>query len=858
MGTIASLIVEVAGDNSKLRRSLTDSKQLTQRYKDELKGSQKDFAESAVRLREDLFRGSLSPSEFARQGKLAAQSYNAAVLQTMSDIRAAGQLTPRLHARLVTELREVGLESGQALGKGIAAGAEETAGLTSSITRRLQSTMVGVAFAAEAMANGSESGARRALRSITLLAFAFGPEAGGIALAITTATLAMLDFFNKTQKEAEKTMLQFRAHLAELARGNDFVGAARLKTQLQSGDPFATVEGKRKEETDQEFEARRIGIVGIQREIAKLNALAAPTPTRGGFIAGGSEEVRKTRDRLKELGDELATLKGQAAALDPVFKSALTAETNAAQNKLDEAARKQAIKDAKVDQVKKLEEQLSQVLQTRDAMVKLGESASAVADVTRGRLLEIFDKATDAFAAHAIEVNAAHKSYDQLTPALKRAADEMIHLTEVADKAAEALIGGIDLTKLKGPSLTNTFSGAVPDVLRTTPLTKQQVEQRAGFGINTVFANVAGGIQPAALPATGPGAIGPGVSQARIDAAQAIFTDALKSAGNTVKSWAGQLAGFLNPVALISRIFQQFAQSFVPVLEPLQQVFSDLAAVVARDLAPVFKAFEPVLRSLIPIIDDVLRTLSPILVALAPMFQAFVPILKSLLPIIKVGAVITTYLFQAFAIGASVFLKAVGNIIAAWGTIMKALATAIDKLPFVSAKGAINAAQGIIDFGNALVESGGDFKQAADAMAKARDDINAVTFDDTAGAVQKLGEAAKETADIMTNVPTWWRASLAVFQATNVRANGPAIPPPSLTPVGGGPTLPVPNVSNNPGGGVGGGALALTPAYSVSIEKVEITDQLMSGKDLVKSVIAEARRVSQATFGTTTRWAEVI
>jgi hypothetical protein len=869
VSTIASLIVEIAGDNSKLKKSLSNSKQLTQQYKDDIRNAQRDFAASAIRLREDLFRGALSPAEFARQGRDAGKSYNAAVLQSISDIRAAGQLTPRLHARLVTELREIGVEGGQAMGQGLGQGVEQTSAITSTIARRMQSTMVGVAFAAEAMANGSESGVRRALRAITLLAFAFGPEVGGIALAINTAGLAMYDFFNKTRKEAEKTMLEFRKHLAEMARAGPggFIPAAELKTQIQSGDPFAAIEGKRKEETDREFEARRLGIVGITREISRLNALPAPKKTSGAFIAGGSEEVRKTRDRLVELGAELVTLKEQAAALDPVFRRALQAETDAAQNKLDTAARKQAIKDEKIDRVKLMEERLSQVLQTRDAMVKLGESTAAITDVTRGRLVEIMHDATAQLSAHMIAVAGAGKEYDKLSPKLKRTADELLHLEEIADKASDALIGTLKLSALKGPQLTATGAGVgVPDVLRTQPFTHEQIAARAAAGIQTIISGGAGatigGPHVAALPTTGPGAVGPGVMQARIDAAQARFIETLGSVGSALKGWAGQLASFLNPVALIGRIFQQFAQSFVPVLEPLNQVFADLAAIVARDLAPVFKAFEPVLRALMPVIDEILRTLTPILVALAPMIQAFVPILKALFPILKAGAIVSTYLFQAFAIGASIFLRAVGNIIVGWGTIMKALATAIDKLPFVSAKGAIDAAQGIIDFGNALVESGGDFKKAADAMGKARDDIGKVTFDDTAGAVGKLGEAATEAADAMRNVPTWWKSSLAIFQATNARgATGAGISPnipPNLTPGGIGSRLPVPTITSGTTGT--GSALSAVAGNvtNVTIDKVEITDQLKSGKELVKEVIAEARRLSQATFGTTARWAEVV
>lgn len=893
MATIGSLILEIAGDNSRLKRSLSDSKNLTNQYAQEVLSARRDFARQTAGIREDLFRGALSPAAFAQAGQAAARQYNTAVLEGIASLRTAGQLTPQLHAQLVQELHTTGIESGKALTLGMDEG---SVGGTANLTRRFQSVGVSVAFAMEAMANGTESGSKRALRSIALLAFAFGPEVGGITLAITTATQFMLDYFHKAQAEAEKTMLQFRTHLAELAREGPggFVGAAQLKTQIQSGDPFANIEGKRKEESDQQFEARRLGVVGITRAIQQLNALPAPKATTGGFIAGGSEEVRKTRDRLKELGDELVILKAQSAALEPVFQKALRAETDAAQNALDEAARK---KDAKAKPNTVLEQQLSQVLQTKEAMEKLGESIATVAEVTRAPLVRIFDTANDRLAEHLQLLLKLHKGYD----------NTILQLEEIAAKAAEALIGMLTLAKVPAIKLTTTGVGApTPDILRTTPLTHEQITQRETFRMNTILAGgsgFTGPLQPqvAPLPLTGPGSTGPGVNAATITAAAQAWKDALSGTGDTLtsfgdavtllvhptqlitaaflklpdvvggaihgiastlKGWAGQLASLLNPVALVGHIFEQFASSFVPVLEPLTQVFADLAAVVARDLAPVFAAFEPVLRSLIPVVDALLRVFAPILTALAPMFQAFVPILKALFPIIKEGAIIATYLFQAFAVGASIFLRAVGNIVIGFGTIIKALATAIDKLPFVSAKGAINAAQGIIDFGNALLQSATDFKDASDAMGKARDDISKVTFDDTAGAVAGLGEAAKETADALSNVPTWWRASLAVFQATNVRGGGNPIDPNApvnLNPVGiGGPTFQVPPIGTPSGSSGGaGGPIVAGPSFNMSVDKIEITDK-RDARSQLRALVAEAQRLSQATFGTTSRWAEVL
>jgi hypothetical protein len=868
MSTIGSLIVEVAGDNSKLKRSLRDSAQLTDAYKNQLRSAQATFAASAIRTREDLFRGVLSPAQFAQQGKIAAGAYNNSILSTIDQLRSGGQLTPKLHARLVTEMRETGLEAGQALTAGMEVGTEGTSAVANKLSRRFQSTGVSIAFAMEAMANGTEAGSKRALRSIALLAFAFGPEVGGITLAITTATQFMIDFFDKARAQAEKTMFEFRGHLAEMARAGPggFIQAAKAQQTIQSGDPFAAIEGQRKDETKPQFDARRLGIVGLERELVTLrdhlNDTAKGwkeydsqvTRTMMEHAQPAVAAVAKMIGRYSDLRAELTQLHEQEIALAPVLKLTTQAESDAAQGALDAAARARQKKDDKVDQTKVLEEQLNQVVQTRDAMEKLGLSLATVADVTRAPLVHIFDTANDRLAAHLVLLNKLHKGYDQTA----------LHLEEIAAKAGDALVGMLKLTALPPIQLTTTGQGqAASDIMRTKPLTKDQVESRAIgqlAALLTGSGTTIGGPTAAALPTTGPGAAGPGVGQARIDFAQAKFADTLRSVGSTIKSWAGSLASMLNPVQLIGKIFQQFAQSFAPVVEPLAGVFADLAAVVAKDVAPIFKALEPVLRALIPIVDNIMQVLTPVLVALAPMFAALIPIIKSLLPIIKLGAILSTYLFQAFALGASIFLKAVGNIIAAWGFILKKLAEAIDALPFVSAQHAIDVAQGIIDFGNALVESGGDFKKAADAMAKARDDINAVTFDDTAGAVGKLGEAAVETADALKNVPTWWRSALAVFQATNVRADPRTVSPPitAPTPTPTGPVLTLPPIGTSTTTGAGGaGAIASTPSFSLTIGKVEIPEQ-KDGRALLKTLVAEAQRISQATFGTTSRWAEVL
>jgi hypothetical protein len=846
MATIGSLIIEIAGDNSKLRRSFEDSSKLSQRFQQDILTARREFASSAVRLREDLFSGALSPREFQQQGVIAAREYNSALLSTIQQLRNAGQLTERLHASLVRELRETGMEGGRALVQGLE---QSTAVAPRNLERRFQSTVVAVAFAMEAMAEGTEGGVKRALRSISLLAFAFGPQAGGIVLAITVATQAMVEFFTKTEKAAEETMRKFREGLAEMARSGPggLIPAAKLQQQLFSGDPFAELEGKRKDETKQQFEARRLGIEGITRALREqqqiIDVARSKPSDPGAALAGGTEALRNARERAAELRAELKTLTDEQARLGPVLAKAMKDEANAAQNKLDVAALR---KQEHLDVVQQLENELSQIEQTRASLAGLHESIVA----TNQPLANVYRDANKLLLEHNRLLVAQGLLYDKVS----------LRLEEISAKA----LGALTAAQAIAPLLL-TPGGQSAGILAGSGLhvgADNQVHDRTRVEIGEALFN-----QPPITVRPQAAALPPGKTEQEL-----LFQLALTEAGEALRAFgaglrnmigAGAMAAFksiigqLNPFAAVISAINQAAAPVAPIMEAIGRV-------VADDLAPVFKAFVPVLEQLVPVIDAVLRVFAPIVAALAPLLAAIVPIIKALFPILKAGAIVATYLFQAFAIGASIFLRAVGNVVIGFGTIIKALATAIDKLPFVSAKGAIDAAQGIIDFGRALLTSSDDFKQSAEDMAKARDEIRNITFDETAGAVAALGEAATETADALKNVPEWWKSAAAIWEATHPRDDVPGITPPgggaTLDPTGLGGKMSLPVSLGGPGSGAITDAHAIVAGASVSVNigNVTLAEPVTDARALMRGMIREAQRISQATFGTTARWAEVM
>jgi hypothetical protein len=323
---------------------------------------------------------------------------------------------------------------------------------------------------------------------------------------------------------------------------------------------------------------------------------------------------------------------------------------------------------------------------------------------------------------------------------------------------------------------------------------------------------------------------GPNISGALSGAASRGIEAALRS-----------ISGQLNPLqSVIGGISRAAA--------PLNTSLTKLGNIVANTLTPVFEAFAPVIEALLPVFDALLRVLSPILQALAPLFRAFIPILTPLFWVFKQVAIIATYLWQALAIGAAVFTRAVGNIVIGFGTIIKALAVAVDKLPFVSAKGAINAAQGVIDFGRSLLQSADEFKKTAEEMAKAREEIRGVDIDPTKTAIDALGDAANATAAALLNVPAGYRVSLARLHAQDYAPGyGPSPLGTGLGAPSGGKAGAYPTVS-----GAGSSANFMFAPGSIVIPGTDMT-----ARELFDAFLEEAQRRARSQFGDQTRWSEV-
>lgn len=164
------------------------------------------------------------------------------------------------------------------------------------------------------------------------MALFFGP-AGAITGGVAIATLAIVELFRRSREEMAETARAFRADLADIVRASDLrklAGSGGLLQTLFSGDPQALLEGKRKDESDDEFLVRSRGIQGIQRAIDALKKIKEAGVSASGETLRSAQEAEEAIKRLtKLLGDprDPTTLLGKYALaggqLDPLTRSAV-------------------------------------------------------------------------------------------------------------------------------------------------------------------------------------------------------------------------------------------------------------------------------------------------------------------------------------------------------------------------------------------------------------------------------------------------------------------------------------------------------------------------------------------------------
>lgn len=298
MATIAELVLKLRGDNTQLRQTLEDSAQraqgfvtiiqdamargrnaaqsaglgalAAQQFLDSMKFT---IGEETNRIKELQYNMFITPAEASRQAGELALAFNNTILQTLSSLRASGNLTPTIERQLISSLDKAGLKAGQQLQEAIQAGMKSGQAATeaqavrsaqgtftaytaeaenalsrtkgalvnaegsfTTFGRRGATALVGLGFGIESFANGTESGMRRALRSVETFALFMGPE-GLLAAALITAGLAIYDHFHKVEKQIDETLKHAMEAVSTAANAMDQIGLEKALREVQYGQP---------------------------------------------------------------------------------------------------------------------------------------------------------------------------------------------------------------------------------------------------------------------------------------------------------------------------------------------------------------------------------------------------------------------------------------------------------------------------------------------------------------------------------------------------------------------------------------------------------------------------------------------
>lgn len=166
------------------------------------------------------------------------------------------------------------------------------------------------------------------LSNVSQLALGFG-STGLLIGAIGIGTAAIVEMFNRTRKELEKTQTEFSQRLVEMGRASNLIGLEGrfgTATQLKSGDPFMRTLGRKAfpQLNDVEFLKQSGGIEGLTAERNRLNTVLAS----GSMFRQGSKDGDRLRDVTKAL-TEAQTEYNNALKIGQMVQDKITAEDEA-------------------------------------------------------------------------------------------------------------------------------------------------------------------------------------------------------------------------------------------------------------------------------------------------------------------------------------------------------------------------------------------------------------------------------------------------------------------------------------------------------------------------------------------------
>lgn len=260
----------------------------------------------------------------------------------------------------------------------------------------------------------------------------------------------------------------------------------------------------------------------------------------------------------------------------------------------------------------------------------------------------------------------------------------------------------------------------------------------------------------------------------------------------------------------------------------LRQIGSDikeqLGGALLSAIGPVavfMRAMEPALNALAPLFD---RLAVPLAIVARVIVALVEPALRALWPVIRLVGIGLTFLGEILSRVTAAVAQAIGGLV-------KAIGNLIAKVPGLGGVG-----HAIANFGQSMLNFADGQKKAADEFRRARIELQGMTWDETAAALQALQSSAQSAADALTNIPNTYRIQRAVFLATRP-INAANIATPNMSAI----------TDGSSGGNMifGPGAITINGADK-------------SAQQLFDEVSGEARRRSMARVGTTTNAAKTL
>jgi hypothetical protein len=143
--------------------------------------------------------------------------------------------------------------------------------------------------------------------------------------------------------------------------------------------------------------------------------------------------------------------------------------------------------------------------------------------------------------------------------------------------------------------------------------------------------------------------------------------------------------------------------------------------------------------------------------------------------------------------------------------------------------------------------------ETADQLKRARKELSEMSWDDAAGGVNKLAEAARDAAEELTNLPQAFKVQLARWRATLPIGNEPNVPVPHGWPAGGQfmPIAPTPAGGWTTGAG-GAGLGGFTPGSGALDDRTPLNINL-DGKTIAQTTLGLLRLAAQRQYGDASR-----